>query len=74
VVLNLTMHGSVKAGTIDAGSDSIDTIFEIESSEDSEKVKEVLRLARQGCWARRMLEQPTTFNDTLLLNGKEETL
>jgi hypothetical protein len=68
------MQGSVKAGTIDAGSDSIDTVFEIESSEDPDKVKQVLRLARQGCWARRMLEQPTRFNDTLKLNGKSETL
>jgi len=68
------MRGSVKAGTVDAGSDSIDTVFVIESEEDSEKVKEVLRLARQGCWARRMLEQPTKFNDTLMLNGQEETL
>jgi len=73
-VLNLTMRGSIKAGTIDAGSDSIDTVFEIESDEAPEKVREVLRLARQGCWARRMLEQPTKFNDTLKLNGKEESL
>ena len=72
--MNLTMRGSVKAGTVDAGSDSIDTVFVIESEGDSEKVKEVLRLARQGCWARRMLEQPTKFNDTLMLNGKEEIL
>ncbi len=68
------MRGSVKAGTIDASSDTVDTVFEIESSEDPEKIKEVLRLARQGCWARRMLEQPPKFNDTLKLNGKEEAL
>jgi uncharacterized OsmC-like protein len=69
IKFNLTMTGSVLAETIDAGS-SVETDFQVESDADPEVIKTILLLARKGCWARQMIAKPTTFEDTLTLNGQ----
>ncbi len=56
---------------MDAGAEHIDTDFEIESDADPEAVKKVLKVARQGCWARQMVSKPTPFKDTMTLNGQK---
>ena len=68
--LNLTMTGSVLAQTIEAGPSSVETRFEIESDEDPERIKAVLRNARHGCWARQMVAKPIPFQDTVVFNGE----
>ena len=70
IKLNLTLTGSVLAQTVDAGAKSVEVNYQIESDEDSEKIKAVLRNARNGCWARQMVAKPIPFDDTLVLNGK----
>ena len=69
IKLNLTMTGSVLAETIRAGSSSIETNFEVDSDEDPETIRSLLRMARNACWARQMVADPVTFNDSLTLKG-----
>ena len=68
--MNLTMTGSVLAGTIQAGASSVETRYEIESDEDPEAIKSVLRSARNGCWVRQAVAAPVAFDDTVTLNGE----
>jgi len=69
--LNLTVQGSVLAQTIDAGAETIETNFEIESDADPEKLKMVLKNARNGCWARQIAARPVPFKDTMTVNGQK---
>ena len=68
--MNLTMTGSVLAGTIQAGASSVETRYEIESDEDPEAIRSVLRNARNGCWVRQLVAAPVPFDDAVTLNGE----
>ena len=68
--MNFTTTGSVLAGTIQAGAQSVETRFEIESDADPETIKSVLRSARDGCWVRQTVAAPVTFEDAVTLNGE----
>ncbi|SVB55070.1 uncharacterized protein METZ01_LOCUS207924 [marine metagenome] len=70
IKLNLRMVGSVLLETIDVTGSTIETDYEIQSSEDDETIISIVKLARKGCWARQMVANPTTFTDTLVLNGE----
>ena len=47
-----------------------ETNYEIESPDDRERVAAVLRNARNGCWVRAAVANPTPFEDKSTLNGE----
>ena len=63
------ISGSVLAGTIKAGAPKVVTRYEIESPDDPAKVAAMLRNAKNGCWVRAAVANPTPFEETLTLTG-----
>ena len=72
--VNFDISGSALAGTIKAGAPKVETRYEIESPDDPTKVAAMLRNAKNGCWVRAAVANPTPFEDTLTLNGKSFVL
>ncbi len=68
--VHFDITGSVLAGTILAGAPKVETKYEIESHDDPEKVATMLRNAKNGCWVRAAVANPTPFEETLILNGE----
>ena len=72
--VNFDISGSVLAGTIKAGAPKVETRYEIESPDDPTKVAAMLRNAKNGCWVRAAVANPTPFEETLTLNSKSFVL
>ena len=70
VAVHFGLEGSVLAGTIEASAPMVETNFEIASPDDRERVAAVLRNARNGCWVRAAVANPTPFEDKSTLNGE----
>ena len=70
VTVHFGLEGSVLAGTIQASAPKVETSYEIESPDDRERVAAVLRNARNGCWVRAAVANPTPFEDSSTLNGE----
>ena len=70
VAVHFGLEGSVLAGTIEASAPLVQTNYEIESPDDRERVAAVLRNARNGCWVRAAVANPTPFEDKSTLNGE----
>ncbi len=70
VAVHFGLQGSVLAGTIDASAPKVETSYDIESPDDKDKVAAVLRNARNGCWVRAAVANPTPFEDKSTLNGE----
>ena len=69
VAVHFGLQGSVLAGTIEASAPKVETSYEIESPDDKAKVAAMLRNARNGCWVRAAVANPTPFEDRSTLNG-----
>ena len=63
-------HGSVLRGTVEAAVPRVETNYEIESDADPASIAEVLRIAREGCWVRQAITNPTPFEDRVTVNGQ----
>ncbi|MCH8832513.1 MAG: OsmC family protein [Chloroflexi bacterium] len=72
--VHFEISGSVLAGTILAGAPKVETRYEIESPDDPAKVAAMLRNAKNGCWVRAAVINPTPFEETLILNGEPFSL
>lgn len=70
ISLTITAAGSILAQTIEAGGEGVETNFQIESDADPEKLRMVLKNARNGCYARQMVAKPVPFKDTMTVNGQ----
>lgn len=70
IAVHFGLEGSVLAGTIQASAPKVETNYEIESADDPERVAAVLRNARNGCWVRAAVANPTPFEDQSTLNGE----
>ena len=70
VAVHFGLQGSVLAGTIQASAPQVETSYDIESPDDKDKVAAMLRNARNGCWVRAAVANPTPFSDKSTLNGK----
>jgi hypothetical protein len=72
--VHFDITGSVLAGTIMAGAPKVETKYEIESPDDPARVAKMLRNAKNGCWVRAAVANPTPFVETLILNGEPFSL
>ena len=70
VAVHFGLQGSVLAGTIQASAPRVETSYEIESPDDKNRVAAMLRNARNGCWVRAAVANPTPFEDKSTLNGE----
>jgi len=68
--VHFALTGSVLAGTIEATAPKVETRYEIESPDDPARVAAMLRNAKNGCWVRAAVANPTPFEETLTLNGQ----
>ena len=72
--VHFDISGSVLAGSIKAGAPKVETSYEIESPEAPDKVAAVLKNAKNGCWVRAAVSNPTPFEETLTVNGEPFSL
>ena len=70
VAVHFGLQGSVLVGTIEASAPKVETSYEIESPDDRNRVAAMLRNARNGCWVRAAVANPTPFEDNSTLNGE----
>ena len=73
VEMDYYLSGSVLTGTVTSGVTEVRSEFEVVSDAPEEEVAYVIRLAKQGCFAERLVETAVPIKSTLKLNGKEAT-
>ena len=64
------LKGSVLKGDVNSGCRRVRTHFRVESSEAEEKILNIIRLAKQGCYAEQMIQTAVPLTSTVELNGK----
>lgn len=69
--LDWFLQGSVLRGTVDSGATQCRTRFIIDSPESEEDVLRIVRLAKQGCFAERMVQTAVPLVSTYVINGEE---
>jgi uncharacterized OsmC-like protein len=73
VEMDYYLTGSVLAGTVTSGVTEVRSDFEVTADADEEGIAYVIKLAKQGCFAERLVETAVPIKSTLRLNGKEAT-
>ena len=68
------LRGSVLKSTVDSGCTAVRTHFVVESDESEERGAAVIRNAKQGCFAERMVETAVPLSSTVELNGRSISL
>ena len=68
------LRGSVLKSTVESGCTAVRTHFIVESDESEEKVAAVIRNAKQGCFAEKMVETAVPLTSTVELNGRSISL
>ena len=73
VEMDYYLSGSVLAGTVTSGVTEVRSEFEVDSDEPEEEIAYVVRLAKRGCFAERLVETAVPIKSALRLNGEEAT-
>ena len=73
VEMDYYLSGSVLAGTVNSGVTEVRSRFDVCSDEPEEDIVYVIRLAKRGCFAERLVETSVPIKSTLTLNGREAT-
>ncbi len=68
------LKGSVLKRTVDSGCTAVRTHFEVESDQPKEKILDLIRLAKQGCYAEKMVQTAVPLTSTIDLNGEAISL
>ncbi len=74
VVIHWFLTGSVLKGTVDSGCKEVETHLEVESQDDPEKVQNVIRCAKKGCFAEQMVVRPVPLTGSIKINGEPFSL
>lgn len=69
VLIHWYLTGSVIKGTVDSGCRSVETHLEVESDDDPEKVRHVVRLSKKGCFAEQLVVRPVPLTGSITING-----
>ena len=70
VAIHWYLQGSVIKGTVESGCKEVRTDLEIESDDDAQKVRHVVRCAKKGCFAEQMVVRPTPLTSSVKINGQ----
>ena len=73
VEMDYYLAGSVLAGTVNSGVTEVRSDFEVSADADEEDIAYVIKLAKRGCFAERLVETAVPIRSTLKLNGNEAT-
>ena len=73
VEMDYYLSGSVLAGTVSSGVTEVRSDFDVTADADEQDIAYVIRLAKRGCFAERLVETAVPIKSTLRLNGKEAT-
>jgi hypothetical protein len=68
------LGGSVLKGTVFNRWDGVDTHLAIDCDAPKDKIEQLLRNAKAGCFAEGLITQPVPLNSTLEVNGKPFTI
>ena len=71
VEMDYYLSGSVLAGTVTSGVTEVRSEFEVSSSAPEADIAYVVRLAKNGCFAERLVETAVPIKSTLTLNGRQ---
>ena len=70
VVIDWYLQGSVIKGTIESGCKEVQTHLEVQSDDDPDKVRHVVRCSKRGCFAEQMVVKPVPLVSTIKINGE----
>jgi hypothetical protein len=70
VLIHWYLTGSVIKGTVESGCKEVETHLEIESEDEPNKVRHVVRLAKKGCFAEQMVVRPVPLTGSIRINGE----
>ena len=73
VEMDYYLSGSVLAGTVNSGVTEVRSDFEVTTNAPDDEILNVIRMAKRGCFAERLVETAVPVRSTLKLNGKEAT-
>ena len=73
VELDYYLTGSVLAGTVESGVTEVRSDFRVETDEREADLLEVIRLAKRGCFAEKLVQTAVPIRSTITLNGKPAT-
>lgn len=71
VELDYYLTGSVLAGTVESGVTEVRSDFEVESDEAEDDILNIIRLAKRGCFAEKLVQTAVPIKSTLKLNGSD---
>ena len=74
VEMDYYLTGSVLKGTVESGCSEVRTHFEVESGEPEESIREIIRLAKRGCFVENMIRTAVPLKSSIALNGSEIAL
>jgi len=74
VEMDYYLTGSVLKGTVESGCSEVRTHFDVESAESAESIREIIRLAKRGCFVENMIQTAVPLKSSFVLNGKEITV
>ncbi len=70
VEFNYVLRGSVLKGTVNTTWEGAETSLEVFSDEPPEKIAQLVRNAKGGCFAENLLTQPVPLTSNVKLNGE----
>jgi hypothetical protein len=71
VALDWFLEGSVLRGTVNAGATECRSDFIIDSPESDEDILKIVKLAKRGCFAERMVQTAVPLVSTYTINDRE---
>ena len=74
VLIHWYLTGSVIKGTVDSGCKEVETHLEVESDDEADQVRHVVRLAKKGCFAEQMVVRPVPLTGSIRINGEPFSL
>ena len=74
VLIHWYLTGSVLKGTVDSGCKEVETHLEVASDDAPERVRNVVRLAKKGCFAEQMVTRPVPLSGSIRINGEPFSL
>ena len=71
VEMDYYLTGSVLKGTVESGCSEARTHLEVESDEPEESIREIIRLAKRGCFVENMIQTAVPLKSSISLNGAD---
>jgi uncharacterized OsmC-like protein len=71
VEIDYFIRGSVLRGDVEAGATACRSHFVVDSGAPADVVEKVIRLAKQGCFAEKLVETAVPIHSTFEVNGSE---